>query len=521
MSFAKWVAVGLLATAMTAEAADVKLISNQSGFVLTGELIRFDGQDYVIRSSIGQLTVDGYSVRCEGEGCPKTTIFQTAFGVYGSNTIGATLMPGLIESYSETQDALVERVIGSDATQLILRLKREASGEELAEINLMASGSAAAFPGLISGDATIGMSSRPVNDLEFAALENAGIREITRAGTEHVLALDGLVVVVSQQNPLSKIAVEDLVSVFSGEISNWQDLGGPDAPINIYLRKPGAGSYTTLTSQLLDPAGEVVSPSAITVNSARLLSDAVAADPFGIGVTGAAFERNARALAIETSCGLVVEPSEFNVKTEEYPLARRLFLYTTGAPLPPSAKGILEYALSDDAQDLIADLGFVDQSISSVSLNRQGRRIADAFITPLEPEALRVLRELALELLDASRLSVTMRFRPNSSVLDVKSREDLGRLARFISSGELNGKEIALIGFADDSNRFEANIALSEQRARQIQAELDAELERLGNVSDVDLVVLGYGDLAPVGCGDEALGGVSNRRVEVWVRDRI
>ena len=248
----------------------------------------------------------------------------------------------------------------------------------------------------------------------------------------------------------------------------------------------------------------------------------VAADPFAIGVTGIAYERNGRALALETSCGLVVEPTEFNVKTEEYPLARRLYLYTIGAPLPVSAKGILDYSLSDDAQFQIADLGFVDQSISAISLNEQGRRIAEAFIGPRDPEALRTMRELALELLEADRLSTTLRFRRSSSVLDVKSLDDIGRLARFAAKGGLDNKEVLLIGFADDAGRFEANVSLSQQRARQIRAELEAALSNLNvQPNSVDFIEMGYGDLAPVACNDDALGGVSNRRVEVWVRDRI
>ena len=60
------------------------------------------------------------------------------------------------------------------------------------------------------------------------------------------------------------------------------------------------------------------------------------------------------------------------------------------------------------------------------------------------------------------------------------------------------------------------------ERARQIRAGLLAELDRIGaRQADFDILELGYGDLAPVGCGDDAVGGVSNRRVEVWVRERI
>ena len=79
-----------------------------------------------------------------------------------------------------------------------------------------------------------------------------------------------------------------------------------------------------------------------------------------------------------------------------------------------------------------------------------------------------------------------------------------------------------LIGFADDAGRFDANVSLSQRRASQIRAELATALSRQGIGSEsVDIIEMGYGDLAPVGCGDDDLGGVSNRRVEIWVRDRL
>lgn len=519
---ARWrVLLAVLFAPAFAVAEPVRLTSITTGFIISGDLIRFDGQDYVIKSSIGQLTIDGYDMRCDGPGCPKTSIFQTTYGVVGSNLIGSTLMPELIEAYSETQRVSVERRAGNEASQLVMRLRNDA-GQDLAEIDLRAGGSAEAFSALISGEAAIGMSSRKVSNTEYAALETAGIKEITRAGTEHVLALDGLIVVVARDNPTKIMNVDDLADIFSGDLDNWEQLGGPNAPINVYMREAGSGAHDSFVETVLTPRNTSLTDSATIVTSSRDLSDMVAADPYAIGVTGIAYERNGRALALETSCGLVVEPTEFNVKTEEYPLARRLYLYTTGAPLPASAKGILEYSLSDDAQFQIADLGFVDQSISAIPLNVQGRRIAEAFIAPRDPEALRTMRELALELLEADRLSTTLRFRKNSSVLDVKSLDDIGRLARFAAAGELNNKEVMLIGFADDSDRFEANISLSQQRARQIRAELEAALADLNvRPNSVDFIEMGYGDLAPVACGDDELGGVSNRRVEVWVRDRL
>ncbi|MGB0411786.1 MAG: substrate-binding domain-containing protein, partial [Pikeienuella sp.] len=343
-----------------AAAQQVKLTSIDTGFVLTGELLEFTDGNYVIKSSIGQLTIDSRQVECAGPGCPNSgPVFSASVGVFGSDMIGSALMPGLIEAYSETQNSVVERQIGADATQVVMRLLSN-DGSEVAAIDLRSNSSANAFPGLISGAAAIGMSSRPVTQTEVAALAQAGIEGINSAGQEHILALDGLIIVVSRDNPLRTISTTDLTDIFSGAIDNWAALGGPDAPINVYMREPGSGAYDIFSSMVLESQGEALTPRAQFFRTSRGLSDAVAADVNAIGVTGIAFERNSRALALETTCGLVIEPSEFNVKTEEYPLSRRLFLYTTGASLAPSAKGLLEFALSDEAQGQIADLGFVN-----------------------------------------------------------------------------------------------------------------------------------------------------------------
>ncbi|MEM7525138.1 MAG: phosphate ABC transporter substrate-binding/OmpA family protein [Pseudomonadota bacterium] len=544
-------------------ADDVVLKSRATGFTLVGELLEFDGTTYVIQSNIGKLNVLAGDVDCTGEGCPDlaaltspaptppttatatapattaptttaattptagsgstaptTGGFDNTFGVAGSSTIGASLMPSLIEAYSFALGAEAERVIGGAANQSLYRLLDDA-GEEVAAINLNAQGSADAFPGLISGTALIGMTSRPIKDREAESLISAGIGPLDQSTSEHILALDGLAILVSPENPIRTINIEDVADVFSGDIDNWAVLGGEDAPINLYVRTEDSGTYDTFREIVLDPAEVELSDDAERFASDTRLADAVVSDPYGIGVTGLAYQRGARALSIESACGLIIDPSEFNVKTEEYPLSRRLYLYTTGKPLPKEARGLLDYALSDDAQLEIADIGFVSHSISSIPLNQQGRRIAEAFIQPRDGEQQRMMREMALELLDAERLSTTLRFKENSSVLDVKSEADLIRLARYIAGGGYRNKEVVLIGFADDIDRFEAALSLSEQRAGQIRALLEAELIRLDAIDDVEMATLGFGPLAPVACADDEYAKATNRRVEVWVRDAL
>lgn len=511
----------IIAAPFAAAAQDVRLMSNETGFSLSGTLLEFDGETYTISTSIGQLSILASEVACEGD-CPATAAAAGLiedFGVIGSSTIGETLMPGLIEAYSFALGGEVVREVGA-ASGKVFKLHDDA-GAEVASISVDATSSSSAFPGLLTGDAAIGMASRPIRENEVAALESAGVGRIDRAGTEHILALDGVVVVVSPRNPISTLNVLDIAAVFTGEIDNWAALGGPDAEIRVLARAPGSGTYDTFDAGVLAPGGGELTPNAKYYDSDRQLADAVANDPFAIGFTGLAFQRNAKALSIEGTCGLIFEPNEFNVKTEEYPLSRRLFLYTTGEPIPAPARGLLEFALSDDAQVEIAGIGFVDQSITSISLNEQGRRIAEAFVQPRDPEQVRMMRDMALELLDAERLSTTLRFQPQSSVLDVKSEADLTRFARFIAAGGLENKQIVLIGFADDVDRFEAAVGLSTQRASQIRATLEAELTRAGSQDEVDIVSMGFGSLAPVTCSDDPYSTTTNRRVEVWIRDRF
>jgi len=93
------------------------------------------------------------------------------------------------------------------------------------------------------------------------------------------------------------------------------------------------------------------------------LSDMVSIDPGGVGFTSLAFVRAAKVLAIRQSCGLKSFPSGFAIKTEEYPPAHRLYLYSAGTELSHHAAEFLDFALSDAAQLLIAEAGFADRGI--------------------------------------------------------------------------------------------------------------------------------------------------------------
>lgn len=526
--------VTLLSIAMLMPAlavAEEVLITHADGTFSRVELLQTpDGAYYYVAG--GQRNYLQTDDQCEGKACPGSADKATAasndtkandtkpyqksvFGVFGSNTVGAELMPRLIEGYAEALGADMNIAAGVDPLESTFIAKNN-QDQIMFEASLHAHGSGSAFPGLQTGEAEIGMASRAIKDKEVAALEQAGISGMRAAGQEHVLALDGLVVIVAPDNPVATLSMEQIAKIFSGDYKNWSDVGGPNMAITLYSRDSNSGTFDTFKSLVLKPNKRKLSESAQLFESNEELSDAVALDPAGIGFTGFAYVRNAKTLALSADCGIVSEPSVFSVKTEEYPLARRLYLYTSGKAVSEHATGLLAYSMSDAAQETITDIGFIDQTPVSLSFGNQAQRFSGE---PAEKGAsASALRQEMLDTIgEAERLSTTFRFKLGSSELDVKSLQDVSRIAKMLSAEDspYSGKEIYLVGFTDSIGKFANNLRLSKTRSQQVLTALSKNLPESmkGQVKSI-----GYGELSPVACNTNDAGQAKNRRVEIWVR---
>ena len=517
------VRVGLaaaLAFAANASLAQTVTLQSYDGTItLRGTLTDFDGQNYQISTAIGAITIDAYQVSCEGEACPDPSLLRSEFRITGSDTIGIDLMPALVEGYSFALDAdIAENTIAADGSVAIAI--EDLSGGRIADIEIASLNSGDGFEALLNGSAAIGMASRAARPREAQAFADANLGTITDPAQEHILALDGILIVLARSNPVRNLSIEEMAGIFAGDITNWAEVGGPNAPINLYVREEGSGTRTVFEQNVMETVGLDISSEARVLNDNSDLSDAVASDPFGIGFTGYANERNAQAVGIEEVCGIVTQPSVFNIKAEEYPLARRLYLYTTNQSLPNHARNLIEFVNSDAAQDIIADAGFIDQGISGAPMSDQGVRLASAMLAAEDLDQLSDVRDFASLMLNAERLSTTLRFQPGSSLLDAKAQRDVIRIAELMSRGGFDNKEIMLVGFTDSIGRPDLNRALSERRAEQV---LEAILQSApsGTIDQERISVLGFGEISPVGCNETFQGRQVNRRVEIWVRDRV
>ena len=203
-------------------------------------------------------------------------------------------------------------------------------------------GSGSGIQAVSEGRCDIGLSSRALKSDE----KESGL-------TETVLALDGIAIVVSPENPVSDLDVDTIAKIYTGEITNWEDVGGNDAEIVLIGREAGSGTrdgFESITDtkdacqyrQELTSTGDVINtvsknPNAIGYASLSAVGDSVKALTVG-GVAA----------------------TEDTVRDGSYVVQRPFVLVTkTGSELSPAAQAFFDYATSSEVADIIANAGAV------------------------------------------------------------------------------------------------------------------------------------------------------------------
>ena len=203
-------------------------------------------------------------------------------------------------------------------------------------------GSGSGIKAVSEGTCDIGLSSRNLKDDEKAS----GL-------TGTVLALDGIAVIVNPNNPVSDLSVEQIASIYKGEITNWKDVGGNDAEIVLIGREAGSGTrdgFESITDtkdackyrQELTSTGDVITT--------------VSQNPDAIGYASlASLKDNVKALTVGG-----IAPTEETVKDGSYVIQRPFVLVTKdGVELSEIAKKFFDYATSSQAAEVITAAGAV------------------------------------------------------------------------------------------------------------------------------------------------------------------
>lgn len=162
--------------------------------------------------------------------------------IHGSNTVGEKLSPQLVEGFLRSRGAMqVAVVAGASDVETTILASLPGRQKSLA-VEIHAHGSSTAFADLDGGTADIGQSSRRVKPDEVAKL-SPRLGDLSRPGSAHVLALDGLAIIVHPQNRLSSLSIEQVAGLFAGRIKDWSEIGGAKGPVHLYARDDVSGTW--------------------------------------------------------------------------------------------------------------------------------------------------------------------------------------------------------------------------------------------------------------------------------------
>jgi phosphate transport system substrate-binding protein len=209
-------------------------------------------------------------------------------------------------------------------------------------IEIQGGGSSVGVTSAGEGTVDIGNASRAIKDSEFETFPDLQVFTIAR---------DGIAIVTNPGTELPSLSVAQVRDIFAGEITNFSEVGGPDASITVVSREEGSGTRAAFEELVMEYEGEkVITENALLQQSNGQVRTTVATTPNTIGYLSFGFlDESTSPVPIDG-----VEPTVENVKNDSYPIARPLNMLTQGAP-NELAQAFLGFILSDAGQEIVAE----------------------------------------------------------------------------------------------------------------------------------------------------------------------
>lgn len=264
-----------------------------------------------------------------------------ALKVIGCAAVAAVLAMSALTGCSKGEQTV--STDGSTSMEKVIGFLSEAYMEKHEDVKVTynPTGSGSGIKAVESGSCDIGLASRNLKDEEKANLN------------ETVVAIDGIAIVVNSENPVADLTVEQIAKLYTGEVTNWKDVGGSDAPVVCIGREAASGTRDGFES-ITDTKEKCQYRQELT--STGNVITAVAQNPDAIGYASlASLDDSVRALTVGG-----VAPSEETVKDGSYAIQRPFALVTkTDAKLSEAAQAFFDFATSADAAPLISKAGAV------------------------------------------------------------------------------------------------------------------------------------------------------------------
>ena len=253
------------------------------------------------------------------------------------------------------------QIKGSDTMVNLSQAWAEAYMKEnpTVSIAITGGGSGTGVAALINSTTNIAASSRNMapKEIKLANLNKVNPKEFK-------VAIDGMTIVVNLRNPVSKLTIPQLSDIYTGKITNWSQVGGPNRRIVALSRERNSGTHVVFLNDVVK-LGDKKSPNefantVLMMPSSQTIVEEVASNQDAIGYLGLGYLNNrTKALQVaKTGAGPYVYPDLETVASGKYPLGRPLFLYTNGEPTGNVAK-FISYVLSAEGQAIVKKMDFV------------------------------------------------------------------------------------------------------------------------------------------------------------------
>jgi phosphate transport system substrate-binding protein len=229
-------------------------------------------------------------------------------------------------------------IVGSTSVQPVAEKLAETYMKEHpnVKINVQGGGSSVGITSAQQGTAQIGTSSKELKQNESQGL------------TQYLIGKDGIVIAVNNQNSISGLTKAQVKDIFSGNITNWNEVGGANAQINLITREDGSGTRSAFEELIMGKNGTKIKKDAIVQSSTEAVKQAVKQDPDAIGfISLANLDSSVKALKIDG-----VAPSEQTVSDGTYPVQRSFLFLTKGTP-SGEVKAFIDWVLSPAGQAIV------------------------------------------------------------------------------------------------------------------------------------------------------------------------
>ena len=259
-----------------------------------------------------------------------------------------------------SSDAIIENK-GSDTIVNLALAWAESYQDSHREVRISVTGggSGTGIAALINASVDIANASRRIKPEEQAQAEANGVLPV-----EFIVARDAIAVIVNHDNPVDQLSISQISDIYSGAINNWKQVGGEDRPIVRLSRETNSGTHVYFLEQVLRGGNKndhtLFSTDTLLLPSSEGISAEIRQNPNAIGYDGLGYvTEDLKVIAVaQDAAGPFILHSPETVNSEQYPIARDLYMYTAGEPTG-DIKAYLDWILLSEAQRIVSELGFV------------------------------------------------------------------------------------------------------------------------------------------------------------------